>query len=84
MLKRPPFISPPIEAGDFLAGRVKKIIGAERMGIHMEKIKTGRLATKQNQELPTFEQLEKELLDKKNGNKNAKKKIQDWFTLLGK
>lgn len=50
----------------------------------MEKIKTGRLATKKNQELPTFEQLEKELLDKKNGNKNAKKKIQDWFTLLSK
>lgn len=50
----------------------------------MKKIKTRRLATKKNNQLPTFEDVEKDMLDAKNKNRDAKQKIKDWFTMISK
>lgn len=50
----------------------------------MKKIKTSRLATKKNNQLPTFEDVEKDMLDAKNKNRDAKQKIKDWFTMISK
>lgn len=50
----------------------------------MKKIKTSRLAAKKNNQLPTFENIEKDMLDTKNKNHNAKQKIKDWFAMIKK
>lgn len=50
----------------------------------MKKIKTSRLATKKNNQLPTFENIEKDMLDAKNKNHDAKQKIKDWFAMISK
>ena len=51
----------------------------------MGKIKTSsRLATKKNNQLPTFENIEKDMLDAKNKDHDAKQKIKDWFAMISK
>lgn len=50
----------------------------------MGKIKTSRLATKKNKQLPTFENVEKDMLDAKNKNRDAKQKIKAWFAMISK
>lgn len=63
--------------------RMQKNIRRRKESI-MKKIKTSRLATKKNNQLPTFEDVEKDMLDAKNKNRDAKQKIKDWFTMISK
>lgn len=48
----------------------------------MKQIKTNRPSVKTNKSLPTFEQLEEEMLAEKNKHKSAKQKLKDWFGML--
>lgn len=50
----------------------------------LKQIKTSRPKIKQTEELPTFEKVEKKFLADRNKNRDANKKLKDWFSILNR